>query len=197
MDDGRRESPAPVVFVVFKEIVGGDLRKFRALSNDSPTGGGARDLRFRPFTVFDEGFARLFPDSRTARRRRGGAPVEVQIRVGRFWWKEADGHVHSKEAIWEPPTDVRANEGRLAVVHTYPPLRRLPPSSEGRIVLMLAKRSDNSVWPHFATESELRAGLWSQELSTAILRCLDKRRRSGNVARGYVDFASDSGFCDA
>src|SRR5690348_4533593 len=103
--------PAGVKRVVFMEIVPGDLRKFRAESNDSPSGGGARDLRFRPFEVFDEIFAKLFPGNRTEQRRRGGMTSDVEIRVGRLSWQDSRGEYQSKEATFEPPTDVRPDEG--------------------------------------------------------------------------------------
>ena len=37
-----------VKLIIYKKIVDGDLRKFSATSNDQPSGGGARDLRFSP-----------------------------------------------------------------------------------------------------------------------------------------------------
>ena len=41
-------SETDVVRVLFRTIDEGDLRKMDAVSNDAPTGGGARDLRFSP-----------------------------------------------------------------------------------------------------------------------------------------------------
>ena len=41
-----------VKLVIYKKIVDGDLRKFSATSNDQPSGGGARDLRFSPAKDF-------------------------------------------------------------------------------------------------------------------------------------------------
>ena len=39
-------SRQPVARILYREITEGDLRKVLAKSNDSDTGGGARDLRF-------------------------------------------------------------------------------------------------------------------------------------------------------
>ena len=46
------EAMSDVKLVVYKKIVDGDLRKFSATSNDTQTGGGARDLRFSPAAEF-------------------------------------------------------------------------------------------------------------------------------------------------
>jgi len=50
------------VAVFFQEVVLGDLRKFNAESNDSPTGGGARDLRISPVTDYWERLLDFFPE---------------------------------------------------------------------------------------------------------------------------------------
>jgi hypothetical protein len=46
-DSALSKPPTAAARILYKEIVEGDLRKFRAESNDAATGGGARDLRFR------------------------------------------------------------------------------------------------------------------------------------------------------
>jgi hypothetical protein len=53
--------PTGIKRIVYYEIVEGDFRKFQAVSNDAPTGGGARDLRFRQYEKFLEVLKRLFP----------------------------------------------------------------------------------------------------------------------------------------
>ena len=54
------ESMSEVQLVIYKKIVDGDLRKFAATSNDQPTGGGARDLRFSPAKEFMGAFKNYF-----------------------------------------------------------------------------------------------------------------------------------------
>ena len=49
-----------VKLVIYKKIVEGDLSKFTATSNITPSGGGARDLRFSPATEFFPVFQRMF-----------------------------------------------------------------------------------------------------------------------------------------
>lgn len=187
---------AGVKRVVFKEVVEGDFRKFEAQSNDADSGGGARDLRFRPYDEFEEVFRHLFPDIRTEKRKRNGKKVDVEILVGRLHWLEGGKH-RSKEATFEPPTDARPNEGRIPIVHTYPPFNVLPPTNQGRMVLLLVQHDDDTVWPAFATEDSLRSGAWQDSVSGPILRSLDSKRPANQVARGYVDFENGKAYSDA
>lgn len=187
---------AGVKRVVFKQIVEGDFRKFEAQSNDADSGGGARDLRFRPYDEFAKVFRHLFPGIRTEKRKRNGKKVNVEILVGRLHWSEGGKH-GSKEATFDPPTDARPHEGRIPVVHTYPPFNVLPPTNQGRMVLLLIQRDDDTVWPAFATEDSLRSGAWQVSVSGPILRSLDGKRRANQVARGYIDFVSGKEYSDA
>ena len=188
--------PAHVKRVVFKEIAEGDYRKFEAHSNDADSGGGARDLRFRPYEKFREVFLDLFPLVRAATRRRGGVDTEVKVLVGRLYWPDGDT-VASAEATFEPPTDARPNEGRIPVVHTYPPFSDLPSTNQGKVVLLLIQRDDDTVWPSFATEGSLRSGAWEPSVATPILASLKASRPTNQVARGYIDFARGTMFSDA
>ncbi len=190
--------PAGVARVVFKEIVPGDLRKFKAESNDADTGGGARDLRFRPYDEFAPIFRKLFPNVRRETRTREKKKATVEVFEGRFYWQDKAGKVQSKEATFEPPTSARPGEGRIPVVYTYPPLNDIPPTNEGRIVVLLVQRTDGHVWPAFATEKSLRSGEWDESVAKAILQCLDTERKGGQAARGYVDFEDmNRSWCDA
>jgi len=197
MPSQPRAAPAGVIRVIYQELREGDFRKFEAQSNDSDTGGGARDLRFRPYDKFEKIFRKLFPQRRSTNRRRGGRQTQVEILVGRLHWTDDAGNDTSKEATFEPPTDARAGEGRLTKVHVYPPFNRLPPSNEGRVVLLLIQRADGTVWPAFATEKSLRAGLWDARLTKAVLRSLDADRPANRKACGYLDFELDTEYSDA
>jgi hypothetical protein len=196
MSERDHTKPSGVKRIVFKEIVGGDWRKFVAQSNDADSGGGARDLRFRPYDEFAKIFRLLFPSVRHARRRRGGTSVQVEVFVGEFYW-HLDGEEGSREATFEPPTDARGGEGRIPVVHKYPPFTQPPPSNEGRVVLLLIQRGDNRVWPAFATERSLRANEWDAAVTQVILGALDAHRPAKQVARGYIDFESGRRYSDA
>lgn len=197
MGSSPESKPDGVKRVVFKEIVEGDFRKFRAEANDADSGGGARDLRFRPHDSFEPIFRKLFPNVQQEIRQRGGARGPVDVLVGRLTWSDKNGRVESKEARYEPPTDARPGEGRIPVVHTFPPFNKLPPTNEGRMLVLLVQRDDGTVWPEFATEDGLRSGQWNEAVSKLILRSLGATRRSGQVARGFIDFETDQEFSDA
>jgi hypothetical protein len=196
MNDQIGTKPADVKRVVFKQIVEGDFRKFVAQSNDAETGGGARDLRFRPFDEFVEVFRLLFPAVRREKRRREGGMIDIEILVGRLHWFDG-GNDASKEATFEPPTDARPNEGRLPIVHKYPPFNHLPSTDKGRMVLLLVQRDDDTVWVEFASEDSLRSGEWHDAVAQPILRSLDAKRGFKQVARGFIDLMSGKEYSDA
>lgn len=197
MSDPAPPKPAGVKRIIFKQIVEGDLRKFRAESNDAATGGGARDLRFRPHDKFEKAFAKLFPTVRRMTRKRAGGHTTVDIYYGRLYWTDASGNQKSSEASYEPPTDARPNEGRIPVVYQYPPLNNLPRTDQGKILLLLIQRDDNTVWPCFATEDSLRSGDWDANVSRPLIRCLDAKRSLHKVAIGFIDFENGTSYSDA
>ena len=86
-----------VKLVIYKKIVDGDLRKFSATSNDQPSGGGARDLRFSPAGEFMTAFEKMFPHR------------ENNVLYGRFSWAGYD----STDVFINPPTNSRPNEIRI------------------------------------------------------------------------------------
>lgn len=188
---------AQPVLVVFKELVGGDLRKSKAEANNSPTGGGARDLRFRPYDGFDNAFERLFPSVKTVLRKRDGKRRNVEIRCGRLGWKDkTSGLIRTEEAIFEPPTSARPHEGRLTRVHKYPCLQGPHPQGEGRLVALLVLDSSGAVWIEVVTEGSLMNDGWHPDLAPRILACLNAARASKSVAQGYVDLRKKVGYCN-
>ena len=70
--------------VLFKQVREGDIRKLAAQSNDAPTGGGARDLRF-PAEPFAPVLHLFFPDV-VGTSSNGG-----EIRKGTLAWVNASG----------------------------------------------------------------------------------------------------------
>ncbi|WP_264802920.1 hypothetical protein, partial [Acetobacter fabarum] len=61
-----------VARILYKEIVAGDLRKILAQSNDSDTGGGARDFRFGSFKTLLPVIRQMFPKKVKENRKRDG-----------------------------------------------------------------------------------------------------------------------------
>ena len=107
-----------VARILYKEIVPGDIRKILAQSNDSDSGGGARDFRFGSYNKLLPIIKMMFPNVVKQKRKRGST-VEIDVFQGRFFWLNDVGNEESKESFFEPPTDVRPAEGRIARVHEY------------------------------------------------------------------------------
>ena len=176
---------ADVKRIVFKEIVEGDRKKFEAASNlDSSAGGGARDLRFRPFDKFGPVFERLFPDK-----------DEKGVCKGEFHRLD-DGVERATEAFFHPPTNARPNEGRLANVDKYLPLNDLPSEGDGTTILLIIQRDDGSFWPTFTTDNSLESGAWNEQVMEMILGCLRANRNANVSMVGFVDFETKETYCN-
>ena len=189
-----------VVRILYKEIVSGDLRKIQARSNDSDTGGGARDFRFGSYQSLLPVIKEMFPIKVRESRRRNGITDEIDVFKGEFCWINAAGHFERKDSFFEPPTDVRPSEGRIARVHEYPcfDTELIPHLVVGnRVLLLLLQRENGSVWPYFAEERTLRiVGMWDPLVADAICSCLDAKRSAGRSAIGYRDFTNGQRYCN-
>lgn len=185
--------------VVYKEIVGGDMRKLLAESNDDPTtGGGARDLRF-PTRAFDPVLRLMFDQDQISPRGRA-------IRVGDFLYLDRDDELQATQLEYWPPTDTRKSESRIARIHASPALGgQLPATDKGKVFVLLTRFTDGTVRCDYAYENELRApNIWAKEISSRILGCLasaclkNATRTTGLVpAQGYYDFSNGTGYCHA
>src|SRR4051794_5281303 len=100
--------PKGVARVFFQEILEGDRRKLEARSNDSKTGGGARDLRV-PHTKFWPVLRHMFPGQTAVKRTRNGERVDFTIHTGTLYTTKG-GVESSVEVTYEPPTDARPSE---------------------------------------------------------------------------------------
>lgn len=188
-----------VARILYKEIVAGDLRKIEAKSNDSDTGGGARDFRFGSYKRLTKVIKIMFPQVVQETRKRGGVSKQIDVFKGQFHWQQKGTNL-SKDSFFEPPTDARGSEGRIARVPEYPcfALNLIPKAGEGnRVLLMLIQRNDGSVWPHFADEVSLRTvGKWDTSVANALIECLDTKRQAGLAVIGYRDFTTAESYCN-
>lgn len=190
-----------VARILYKEIVEGDLRKILAQSNDADTGGGARDFRFGSYKQLMGVIKLMFPDTVKENRKRDGVVSQIDVFKGTFYWqKTSGGQVHSKESFFEPPTDVRPSEGRIARVHEYGcfDTSLIPKGGAGnRVILLLIQNYDGEVWPHFAEEQSLRTpGDWDAVVANELLKCMDATRAGGRAVIGFRDFAAKSSYCN-
>ncbi|SOB95659.1 hypothetical protein SAMN05877962_102118 [Alloalcanivorax xenomutans] len=188
-----------VARILYKEIVPGDIRKILAQSNDSDSGGGARDFRFGSYSKLLPIIKMMFPNVVKQKRKRGST-VEIDVFQGRFFWLNDVGNEESKESFFEPPTDVRPAEGRIARVHEYGcfDTKRLPVGGVGnRVILLLIQLYDGTVWPYYAEEKTLRTkGVWDPVVADEILGCIDASRPSNRAVIGYRDFSSLDRYCN-
>lgn len=182
----------PVLFV-YKEIVSGDIRKLLAESNDSDTGGGARDLRL-PWKTFRPIMRQIFTKDALGR---GGK----EIRVADVTYLDANAQPRRTQLEYWPATPSRPREDRIAKVHASPALGgQLPVTDKGRVFLLLSKFDDGTVRCDYAYEADLRKkGVWATEVSNAILSCMASAvlRNGTRTAQGYYNFTDGTGYCHA
>lgn len=191
-------NPTAVARILYKEIVPGELRKFEARLNDTPSGGGARDLRFGDYFRIEPIVRAIFPNAVTLQRRRNGQSTQVKGYSGALYW-ERHSKVFSKEVTFEPPTTARPSEGRIAKVHDQPaldPSSILPLKKNDKVILVFAQRNDGQVWPFFTTQSSLRTDDWDPRVAREILRCIDGTRNAGVAVIGSRDFLTGEGYCN-
>lgn len=190
------DSEARPIILVYKEIAPADLRKFLAQSNDSPSGGGARDLRF-PAGAFRPIMEQLFT-------REVSGPQGRPIRVARITFIDSSGGLRTSSLEYWPATASRPSEDRIAKVHASPALGgRLPRQDRGRVFLLLIKWETGEVRCYYAYEHDLESSSqWRTDVRDAILSCvrdsdlvnLNRVKRKKSV-QGYVDFRTGSTYC--
>lgn len=189
---------------VFKELKDGDLRKFQAASNDTQSGGGARDQRFSPYREFDGVFSRMFKGrSQKSRRMRDGSSklstiydADVSVHIDDTGIDPATTKLKVVVELGEqfavmnmkywPPTNGRAFEGRLAQVNK---LQLDPPTGEGRVFLLLIEDSTlPTVRLAFLTEhTVLNTQLWHPEVVKFFKEILSTPE-ADDAVMGYRDF---------
>lgn len=197
-------SKSTITRVLWKEIKRGDRRKFSATSNDQPSGGGARDLRFRGGDHLAEIMLAMFPRECTVARRRNGAQTDVCRYEGEFCWIEqlSDGSSveRSEVACVEPPTTSRPNEWRITRVHTYDVFTdKLPPHpATGRLLLLLIQTTSQQIWPAFADEATIRTGSgWLPAFRQHVVGCLDLAGDTARSIFGYFEVDTGREYCNA
>lgn len=190
-DELRR--PRGVARIFFQEIREGDRRKLEARSNDAPSGGGARDLRV-PHAAFGPIFRRFFPADKVVQRRRGGLATNVTLYSGRLFWVD-QGTERSVDVTYEPPTDARPSEGRVARIHDIPVLAdRVPPATAEQVFLLLVQEDNGKIYPHYVTAGQLADPGWNRDVSRAIRSCI-VQTPDGATVRGYVDYVAQERYC--
>lgn len=155
-----------VVRVLLQNIEDGDRRKFEAQSNDADSGGGARDLRFRPEKDFLPFFEQVFPHKTTKNRRSKGVQTQIEVFSGEVFWNESGSEKSATMEIW-PSTNARPSECRLARISSFGLLGQIVDDPHnGRSVFMLFQQADGTIRIHFTTETSLLNDDWDPKIKT-------------------------------
>lgn len=170
--------------IIFREVMAGDLRKFTATAAPSGTGGGARDLRFRPFSKFDGVFARTLPGRQIVERTREGSRDDIEIYTGTANVVRSNNTSSKKQISFEPPTTARPDEGRLARVHD---LNLDVPQNEGRLLILIIQDANDELIMTFFSEKDLASGQWHVAV-IAFFKEVFAQPATNNASQGYIDF---------
>lgn len=179
---------ANVKRIIFREVMEGDLKKFTATAAPSGTGGGARDLRFRPFDKFDGVFARALPGRENVERRREGEREEVEIYTAKAKVVRSNDESFEKTISFEPPTTARPDEGRLARVHD---LNLDVPEGEGRVLILIIQDAKDELIITFFSEKDLESGKWHAAVSD-FFKQVFSTPAGAHATQGYIDFEQHS-----
>lgn len=182
--------------IVYKEIVEGDVLKMQAKSNLTPSGGGARDLRF-PKAKFHEVMHRIF--TKVVQLKDGRECREAEV-----LYLDPNGNKRFTTLKYWPATNARPTEERIGQIHDSPALGKNPPASDkGRVFVTLTKFDDGIVRCAYAYEDDLVAGRWAPEVTRHILECMESsdqasaNREHPRPTQGYYDFTQGVGVCGA
>ncbi|MBZ0248096.1 MAG: hypothetical protein K8F93_00410 [Burkholderiales bacterium] len=183
--------------LVYKEIVLGDIAKAQAQSNITQSGGGARDLRFNPYTKFVKVFSKMLPTAEAHPTDAGKTVFTGGVR-----WEDSGGMIHTGKMEFWPPTTARPFEGRIAKIHDLAffgaQLATLTTSKTDRLFVFIMQDDQGVVYLRYALESALRAGTGGDAGTHAkILACLDANRSDKSSIMGYIDFETSEVYCDA
>jgi hypothetical protein len=176
--------------IIFREVMPGDLKKFTATAAPSGTGGGARDLRFRPFNKFDGVFARMFPNREKVERTREGEKETLEIYSAMATVIRPSNASSKKKVVFEGPTTARPNEGRLTCVHD---LNLVVPQGEGRFLILLIEDANGGIMIAFYSEHDLASGQWHAAINDFFKQVFAKPA-TRNANQGYIDFALHTQF---
>ena len=173
--------------VLFRLLTDGDRLKMDAASNMSPSGGGARDLRFRPASEFLPFFKKMLPE--VVLERRGSTQVETYR--GSVWW-EASGQQKSRPMRVWPATRARPGECRIANINQFDfsGLVKEDPGGGGS-VFMLFQQRNGLVRVHFTTETSLRLRNWHSDIKSFTAEWLATRHRCA-----FLDLETNERFPD-
>lgn len=180
-------SGSQVMRVVFQILKPGDRLKMSAVSNVSQTGGGARDLRFRPENAFLPVFKRMLPEIVLETRRAS----LIETYSGTVYW-EASGQEHSRKMKVWPATEARRDECRIGGVNHFDFSGLVKDDPAGRrSIFMLFQLRSGVVRVHFTTETSLRSESWNSTIKSFANYWMKTQHRSA-----FLDLETNERFPD-
>lgn len=160
--------------VLFREITEADIRKINASSNDSQTGGGARDLRFG--IDFAPVLNRLFSEEIVYEGR-------TPYRVGVFEHYHANGERTSEQVRYAfQPTNARPGEVRIAQINKINFFMDLPEvcDADGILFIALIRKTEGFPQAQYLTERQIGAS-GSNPIIAAVMREAIRKRKGRNA----------------
>lgn len=166
----------------FREILPGDILKFLEESNITKSGGGARDLRIRPASVYAELLLEMFPNL-------GNLPGNQR---GQVKWRRGK-KTESVEIILWRPTAARPGELRIPKISRISAWE-IDPSSYH------ADKDENLAWFYLLAQDQ--EGVWALILRERFLEMQDpvvrkfvkeriKAKKGGRAIAGGMDIVKN------
>jgi hypothetical protein len=170
---------------IYKRATLDDLEKLGLMSHKPAgrkSGGGARDIRFRPWPSFEPVVRRMFPRQVTFR---GKDCYGCELH-----WREGDAIRH-RPVRFCPPSGARGPEGWVAESYKIPAFTNdMPQGTEPPIFFLICQAADGVTWGGWMKEADLRSGAWHSDVADPVLAMLDSAPPGANV-RGHVDLVYD------
>ena len=173
-------TPADPILVFFQEVKSGDLRKQEARSNDSTTGGGARDLRM-PKRFWDS-VAPFFPKEVSSRERSGIIISETGQTIQRV-----------ETSFWRPtgarPSEIRI--GKITLIDAWTIEEDYFASelqSDYLLFYLLTLDVNQRVWARTMSTRYLNAN--RKDFSDFVREVTAEKTSDSKTARGVFDFAN-------
>lgn len=173
-----------ILRLAVREIWDGDRKKFEANAAPSGTGGGARDMRFRPYSKFDDIFGRILTGRDSLTRKRDGEKVQLTVYCDPVTVlnPEPQGR-HKTTMIFEPPTDARGDEGRVTMIHKLGLV--IPPQADSRILFIVGRDAEVGAFTTIARAEDVEG--WHDDVAKLLKRVLAFNAKN-KASSGYVDF---------
>lgn len=176
------KSSGGILRLAVREIWPGDRLKFKAKAAPGGTGGGARDMRFRPYQRFDDVFGRILTNRTNLERKRGGMKSTITVYTSSVSVRNPDG-AHDTNMIFEPPTDARGDEGRVTMIHKLG--LTIPPQATHRLLFVVGQMSDGNAFTTIAREEDVPH--WHKDVADLLTRVLSFDA-ANKASSGYIDF---------